>query len=1072
MKYLKCLSLFTIIVVILSFAGTPTKKKQNGDREQSNVMYNFAERVKQGFNMRVWLSNQMALGLEAWDGGAESVPDGIGLEYPAGSLVEHLYGAGPRLGAIIDGGIRVTEGYNGSDARKEFQPEQKHPLRNKFWKTSINAIGEPNLLGYDDDNDGKIDEDELDGNDNDGDWNPLTDDVGSDGLADPYEVSCDGTPYDSLTNPDPADDNRDPAKVDSCHLVDGRMVYKIDPDVYTEQNGLPDHGEPNVDEDYGAISNSDLYCSATDTFLRPIIAGHNPMGAKIIQKSYAWNSAAADAIIFLDYSYINVGRKTWQDTYIGFFADMDIGPVNVSGYYQNNYAAYDSATRTGYIHNPIDRGSTPLGVTLLQTSKPIDSLKFIWQWSVFGTLRPDPGTDDSLIYCWMSSECFADQLIAPNQSLTYLSDTRFFFSFGPFSPVNNRDTLTTAYALVSGYTVDDMLNNARRAHRIYEANGFIMPNISVKDSGGGHSVTVSWNKIDRSPYGLVTSYRVYHGTTPGQYTDSVSISDLSVTYSGLLGDIIQYFAVAAIDEKGNLSALSDEVSTIPAIPKNLRIFGQQITIDIYWSPNGDPDIAGYNLYRRTSSESLFTRMNINLLTDTFYFDTDVWGDKIYYYKISSVDIDDHESQFSQVDSGRLIPPATPQNFVVGPGKNYIYLDWSPNTEEDLAGYNIYCRRENDPGFSKLNDTVYTKTFFIDSVGGSYYIKAVDFTNAESQPSLILDGYFTSMNRGVLIVNQALGASTSFVESTSVFYKRFLQNYKYREIKYPYNIANVFNPSSVYYFGFYSTIFWLYENQNIFIPPPSPYTIPFRLKGYLLGGGKLLLMGRKLTSASYPYWYLFLENIFGVNASLEISPEPNFIGANGMQGFSSVGIDQQKLSFWNDSLGMIERFPTAPTNQVLYTYQSSPLDTAFEGKPVGLRATDPNLKVYYLSFPLYYLDSASAKSLITYVLNDFGEAPLGVRTIDEKIPREFRLYDAYPNPFNPTTKMQFDIAKISNVSLIVYDVLGREVARLVDETKPPGHYGVMWNASLLSSGVYFYRLKTGDFIDVKKMLLVR
>jgi len=470
MKYLKWLSLITIIVVSFLIAGTPTKKNQKGDHKQSEIMTNFAERIKQGFNMRVWLSNQMTMGLQAWDGGADQVPDGVGLEYPLGSGIEHLYGAGPRLGAIIDGTIRVTEGYNGYDARKEFQPERTHLSRDKFWRTAIDSIGEPNLRGYDDDHDGKIDEDELDGNDNDGDWNPLTDDVGADGLPDSIEVSCNGKPYDSITNPDPASDNRNPGIIDSCHLVDGRMVYKIDPGVYTEKNGIPDHGEPHVDEDYGALSNSDLYCSATDTFLRPIIAGHVPMGVKIIQKSYAWNSPATGAIIFLDYRYINMGRKIWQDTYIGFFADMDIGPVNVSGYYQNNYAAYDSLTRTAYIHNPIDGGSTPLGVTLLHTSKPLDSLKFIWQWSDFST-KPDPGANDSLIYCWMNGACFPDQLIAPNQSPIYPSDTRFFFSFGPFPQVNYRDTLTTAYALVSGMNVDDMLNNARRAKEIFD-NGY------------------------------------------------------------------------------------------------------------------------------------------------------------------------------------------------------------------------------------------------------------------------------------------------------------------------------------------------------------------------------------------------------------------------------------------------------------------------------------------------------------------------------------------------------------------------------------------------------------------------
>ena len=466
-------SIIIFCVVTLTQSGT---KKHKTDR-LSKITYNFAERVKQGFNMRVWLSNQMCMGLQAWDGDAGVVPDGFGMEYPTGSGVEHLYGAGPRIGGIIDGGIRVTEGYNGSDARKEFQPEQRHPLRDKFWRTSVNAIGEPNFRGCDDDRDGKIDEDELDGNDNDGDWNPTTDDVGSDGLADPYEVSCDGKPYDLVANPDPAGDNFDPAKKDKCHPTpEGTLPFKKDPDVYTENNGIPDHGEPNVDEDYGAISDNDLYCSATDTFLRPIIADHNPMGIKVIQKSYAWDNPAIGAILPFDYWFINVGRRIIKDVYVGFFADMDLGPVNIGVYYQNDYSAYMESLRCAYIHNPQDRGSTPLGLVVLNTPRALDSLYFIWQWSDYST-RPEPGTNDSLIYTWINGTQFTEK-IAPSQPETNLSDTRFLFSFGKFDEIKPGDTLKISVALVSGFTVSEgrgnLKENVEKAIKLFR-RGYVTP---------------------------------------------------------------------------------------------------------------------------------------------------------------------------------------------------------------------------------------------------------------------------------------------------------------------------------------------------------------------------------------------------------------------------------------------------------------------------------------------------------------------------------------------------------------------------------------------------------------------
>ncbi len=85
---------------------------------------------------------------------------------------------------------------------------------------------------------------------------------------------------------------------------------------------------------------------------------------------------------------------------------------------------------------------------------------------------------------------------------------------------------------------------------------------------------------------------------------------------------------------------------------------------------------------------------------------------------------------------------------------------------------------------------------------------------------------------------------------------------------------------------------------------------------------------------------------------------------------------------------------------------------------------------------------------------------------------FRLEQNYPNPFNPTTNITYVLPKAENVSLKVYDVLGREVATLVNEVKPAGAYTVPFNASNLASGVYFYKLQAGSFVQTKKMMLVK
>jgi len=92
--------------------------------------------------------------------------------------------------------------------------------------------------------------------------------------------------------------------------------------------------------------------------------------------------------------------------------------------------------------------------------------------------------------------------------------------------------------------------------------------------------------------------------------------------------------------------------------------------------------------------------------------------------------------------------------------------------------------------------------------------------------------------------------------------------------------------------------------------------------------------------------------------------------------------------------------------------------------------------------------------------------------EEFIPIELALEQNYPNPFNPSTKIEFSIQDFGFVSLKIYDILGNEVATLVNSEKPSGVYQVEWNASNVPSGVYFYQLKTGSFVQTKKMILVK
>jgi len=93
-------------------------------------------------------------------------------------------------------------------------------------------------------------------------------------------------------------------------------------------------------------------------------------------------------------------------------------------------------------------------------------------------------------------------------------------------------------------------------------------------------------------------------------------------------------------------------------------------------------------------------------------------------------------------------------------------------------------------------------------------------------------------------------------------------------------------------------------------------------------------------------------------------------------------------------------------------------------------------------------------------------------IPKKIPVSFILHQNYPNPFNPSTTISYQIPEESYVTLKVFDILGRELAVLVNEEKPVGIYNIKYDATNLSSGIYFYTIKAGDFIQTKKFILLK
>ncbi|CAF3700061.1 unnamed protein product [Rotaria sp. Silwood1] len=141
----------------------------------------------------------------------------------------------------------------------------------------------------------------------------------------------------------------------------------------------------------------------------------------------------------------------------------------------------------------------------------------------------------------------------------------------------------------------------------------------------------------------------------------------------------------------------------------------------------------------------------------------------------------------------------------------------------------------------------------------------------------------------------------------------------------------------------------------------------------------------------------------------------------------------------------------------------------------------NGKTYYFQRWLgggansYNGTSPTANITLTNAVNQiaiYDTVDVGISNIGTEIPEKYNLYQNYPNPFNPTTNIKFDVPTASFTSLKVYDINGREVAELINQNLSAGRYEYSFNAAFLSSGIYYFKLVSGEYNQIKKMILLK
>ncbi len=415
----------------------------------------------------------------------------------------------------------------------------------------------------------------------------------------------------------------------------------------------------------------------------------------------------------------------------------------------------------------------------------------------------------------------------------------------------------------------------------------------------------------------------------------------------------------------------------------------------------------------------------------------------------------------------------------------LKIDWTPYDDVDLNYYNMYIGTETG-SYDRVYQTNET-SYIVDNLeSGSLYYFGVSIVNNDGYESYIRESiyipYTFTLDQGILVIDDTFNGNGTIGNPTDEEVDEY-----FRDILYDFEINEydvVLSPDiQVSDIGKYSTIIWHKNDyKSATILPAFSET----LQRYINAGGNFIFTGfvaSKILVGNFTYPSTFSEgdllyDLFKIE-NVEKTFASRFYGAKtDVLDYLNIYVDTNKTTEQtNYHLRNIESIDANINGNNIYYYDTK-FDTSTPGGrmlnlPVGVEYIGNNYKTVILSFPMYYMDMDKSKELLHYILNDKFNELTDIDDQREVVIDKYRLFQNYPNPFNPITTIEFSIAKREFVSVNVYDLLGSEVANLIKKELGQGTYSIEFSASGgLSSGIYFYKIEAGSFVETKKMVLLR
>ncbi len=512
--------------------------------------------------------------------------------------------------------------------------------------------------------------------------------------------------------------------------------------------------------------------------------------------------------------------------------------------------------------------------------------------------------------------------------------------------------------------------------------------------------------------------------------------------------------------------------------------GDGNSIKLSWKSNIEPDVIGYKVSVGVDSSVYDTTF---IVTDTVAIVSGLQDGTEYFFGVKAIDSDGNEGFTIEKIMIPNTLPLSPQNFIDYPEWHKTKLSWANNKELDLAGYNIYRSETISGTFTKINQSVIIDSFFVDDnmVLGKYYyykVKAVDNNQNEGNESTIIRSMAVSLDKGILLVDETKNGTGNLFDPTDAEVDEYYNNilsYFYHN-NYDVDITGEIKLADL---GAFSTIIWQGNDNTEFT---SALSAVDAVKKYLDYGGNVLFTGfsasksfngnigviNSFADGDFIYDYLKVDSSINKLSALFIGAAPK------TSSYNHIWVDSSKSSLaTNYHLRKVEAISSNSEGTEIYTYNSNYDSTISQGSmrglPVGVEYLGNDYKTVVLNIPLFYMDEEQSKTLINYILqNKFNELTDIENEVKEIIPSNFVLYQNYPNPFNPSTTIKFALPVKTNLSLSVYNTLGEKVAEIFNGEMEEGYHEMMFNASGLSSGVYFYKIESENFNSTKKLILMK